>query len=214
MHHYVYELRDHQNSMSYIGVRSCRCLPEDDARYLSSSKSVRQAAARGIVFEKIILGRFRTRSAAVAAEVWLHDVFDVDLNPRFYNQAKQPSTYSQLHVGVKQSPETREKHRRAILRQNRNGHRHPMWGKHHTEESKAKTSAKLKGRPKSPETRERQRLCQANGNGHFRGHRHTEKNKQRIAESLRLAYQDGRRSLTGAALAAQRMRSQRERVDA
>jgi hypothetical protein len=88
--HYTYRLtalNPVDERIEYIGVRSCECLPEEDARYQGSSRHL----PRTIQYRKEIIAIWPTRAAAVAHEVALHDLHDVARSPRFFNKAKQTS---------------------------------------------------------------------------------------------------------------------------
>jgi hypothetical protein len=68
----------------YIGKRECYCLPEEDVRYFGSftDKTFRPT-------QKVILEIFATKEEALAAEIILHDFYQVDVNPHFANKARQ-----------------------------------------------------------------------------------------------------------------------------
>lgn len=86
-YHYVYLLINPTNDMMYIGKRSCDCLPNDDTKYMSSSKYVPKEEC-----DKLILEEFSTATEAIEYEKKLHEQFDVGVNPSFYNKSKQTST--------------------------------------------------------------------------------------------------------------------------
>lgn len=86
MNHYVYNI-SFTNGMNYIGVRSCKCLPEEDINYLGSCKSIPVEAYKGCV--KSILSTYGTRHEAVMEEVRLHTLYNVKANPNYYNQVNQ-----------------------------------------------------------------------------------------------------------------------------
>jgi hypothetical protein len=89
--HYTYRLtavNPVDERVEYIGVRSCECLPEEDTRYLGSSRHL----PRDLEYRKEILAVWPTRAEAVAHEVALHDLHDVARSPRFFNKAKQKTT--------------------------------------------------------------------------------------------------------------------------
>jgi len=71
----------------YIGSRpsGCECLPEDDP-YMGSfrDKSFHPTC-------KIILGVYTSSEECLQAEIDLHNLFEVDVNPHFVNKAKQTS---------------------------------------------------------------------------------------------------------------------------
>lgn len=73
-YHYVYYSWE-QWGRGYIGVRSCRCLPEEDTKYLGSYRDKTFKPT-----EKIILQTFSTRKEANIAEIKLHDFYDVGIN--------------------------------------------------------------------------------------------------------------------------------------
>lgn len=86
MYHYVYYSYE-EWGRGYIGVRSCKCLSEEDTKYLGSfyDKSFKPT-------EKVILSAFETREDALKAEIALHDFYKVHKNPHFANKAMQTST--------------------------------------------------------------------------------------------------------------------------
>lgn len=88
----------------YIGKRECLCLPEEDTKYFGSftDKTFNPT-------QKIVLSVFDTREAAYAAEILLHEFYDVCKNPHFANRARQTSTgfYSDP-TGKKKSDEQKK----------------------------------------------------------------------------------------------------------
>lgn len=148
-HHYVYEIVNLVNHMKYIGVRSCTCVPEKDTRYMSSSEYVKAAIKEfGLAtFEKKILAVFETRELAVAHEVHLHAILNVDYDDGYYNRAKQKTTGFDTSSLV--------------------GEKNWFYGKHHSEATKQKLREKNLGKPspwkgKSPSQKTRELLRQAN----------------------------------------------------
>lgn len=104
--HYTYQLvgRDSTTGYltSYIGVRSCNCYPHHDTNYYGSSKHLPHDIKT--THRKSILGVFPTRQEALKNEIYLHELYEVAVNPMFYNKAKQTSTgFDQS--GVKASDE-------------------------------------------------------------------------------------------------------------
>lgn len=96
MHHYTYfitNIHPVDERKYYIGSRSCKCDPVNDVKYMSSSKDLKEEITKyGIQnFKKEILNVFETRDLALFDEIKLHIDFDVDINPNFYNKAKQTS---------------------------------------------------------------------------------------------------------------------------
>jgi hypothetical protein len=72
----------------YIGsrTRSINVSPEEDTYYGSFSDKTFTPT------EKIILGVYETAEEAIAAEIALHEFFDVVPNPHFANRSKQTSS--------------------------------------------------------------------------------------------------------------------------
>lgn len=103
MYHYTYKIHYSDNKY-YIGIRSCKCLPEEDTKYLGSSKYT----PNDLVVKKEILATFPTRVLAIEHEVYLHQLYDIAKNPLFYNQAKQTSKKFDV-TGTKQSKEHSQK---------------------------------------------------------------------------------------------------------
>jgi hypothetical protein len=164
----------------YIGKRECKCLLQEDVKYFGSfkDKSFRPT-------QKIILEVFSSREEALEAEIFLHNFFEVDVNPHFANKAKQTSKkFSFDSTGRKHKPETIEKmknfspsdsHRAAIIKANKD--------RVHTPEMRERNrQAQLKLKRKHPpefieELRERMLT-----NNPFKGKHHTEENKQLLRE--------------------------------
>lgn len=88
MNHYVYLLIHDQTGLMYIGARSCKGSPEEDS-YMSSS-SLGKAYCSNC--DKLVLATFTTRAEAVSYEIYLHKLFDVGVNPLFFNKSKQTSS--------------------------------------------------------------------------------------------------------------------------
>ncbi len=65
-YHYTYKITDLDTNKFYIGVRSCDCKPEDDVKYLGSSKTFKPKNYR-----KEILCSFPSRRDANIAEMGL-----------------------------------------------------------------------------------------------------------------------------------------------
>jgi len=65
-YYYVYMMT--AKDAFYIGSRSCKCLPEDDIHYQSSSELVKHLMLNGVKFNKIILGAYDTKAEAFKIE--------------------------------------------------------------------------------------------------------------------------------------------------
>lgn len=129
MYHYTYLIKSKTNKMKYIGVRSCKCRPEDDD-YWGSSKHLPKDIK--ITHNRRVLKEHASRKEAVEHEILLHNKYDVGKNPNFYNKSKQTS-----------------------LSYDTSGIPNP-----HSAETRAKLSAALKGKKRTPEMVEamRQRM--------------------------------------------------------
>lgn len=99
MYHYTYKIH-YSTGKFYIGVRTSKCLPEEDTKYLGSSKYT----PNNLVVMKEILQVFPTRKQAIEHEVTLHKKYDIAKNPNFYNRAKQVSKKFDV-TGIKQTKE-------------------------------------------------------------------------------------------------------------
>lgn len=89
MYHYVYLLTNKEDKRHYIGVRTSSVTPKQDP-YMSSCKKVTKDYLLNC--KKTILRIFDSRKEACAYEVLLHNKYDVGINPKFFNGAKQTST--------------------------------------------------------------------------------------------------------------------------
>ena len=90
MHHYTYLIWHKSSRMKYIGVRSSTLTPNNDTDYWGSSKHLPVDVAT--THKKRVLKTFSTRKEALQHEIYLHNKYDVAVNPYFYNKAKQTST--------------------------------------------------------------------------------------------------------------------------
>ena len=134
--HYVYYSYE-EFGRGYIGVRSTKFDPSKD-KYMGSFRDKFFKPTN-----KIILGTFDTRKEALAAEIKLHNFYDVGQNPHFANRSKQTSTgFTPPLVngmsGKTHSEEARRKMSEAAKR--RTGEKASMWGKTHSEEVRKKMS--------------------------------------------------------------------------
>ena len=98
--HYVYVITELSTSMKYIGVRSCKILPEHDLgiKYFSSSrnkdfiKNQKDCKKKNIINYKYeILSVHDTRKSACNEEIRLHELYNVDHDCMFYNRTKAAS---------------------------------------------------------------------------------------------------------------------------
>ena len=94
MNHYVYRITNKVTKLHYYGKRSCACDPKLDLgiKYFSSSKDKAFILDQKINtnnYKYKIIKKFNTAKEAIAYEIKLHDKFNVGVNPKFYNRAKQ-----------------------------------------------------------------------------------------------------------------------------
>jgi hypothetical protein len=136
MKHYVYYSYE-EWGRGYLGVRSCDCDVELDSNYLGSYRDKDFCPT-----QKIVVAEFETRKEAVAAEILLHDFFDVAVNPKFANLSKATSTGFDK-TGVKASKDTLLRMREAQL------------GKKHTEKTRQKLSEVHIGKTHTEETKKK-----------------------------------------------------------
>jgi hypothetical protein len=134
--HYVYYSYE-QWGRGYIGARTCVCKPEKDISYFGSftDKTFNPT-------EKIILQVYETREEAIAAEITLHEFYDVASNPHFANRARQTSMgFCVQGTTHPHSEETKRK-----LSEAQSGENNPMFGKTHSEETKRKMAEAKRGK--------------------------------------------------------------------
>ncbi len=152
MNHYTYMITVKNPTDArrlYLGVRSCKVIPEEDF-YFGSCKPFRawQKQHGTGCLEKQVLAVWPTREEALSHEILLHDCFDVAANPEFWNQAKQTAekfdtsgtTHIAYNKGMKWTDE--QKKRLSQIRK----------GRVISEETRIKISQAQKGR-KMPEER-------------------------------------------------------------
>lgn len=94
--HYVYRITNILEKKHYIGVRSCDIEPYLDLgiKYKSTSKNsdfVKDQNENPQNYIYQILDFFTTKEDAIKREMYLHEIYKVDLNESFYNIRKQSS---------------------------------------------------------------------------------------------------------------------------
>jgi hypothetical protein len=125
-YHYVYYSYESWGR-GYIGKRTCKCQPQDDVQYFGSFSDKTFNPGN-----KIIIACFNTSEEALAAEIALHEFYDVAVNPHFANRARQSSKFFNTE-GVAKAAEHKEKIRLSNL------------GRKRSEESKRRMSEAKKG---------------------------------------------------------------------
>jgi len=144
MKHYLYKITNIETNQYYVGVRSHK-EPIIDKYMGSSSIWTRDwiKENKDILVKEIIDDSFQTREEANIGEVELLQKYELDdfcINCLY---KRIPS-----HLGIKQSEEW-------VNKRIHSGENAPMYGKHHTEETKQKISNKLKGREVSQEAKQK-----------------------------------------------------------
>jgi len=152
----------------YIGKRECWCLPEEDIKYFGSFRDKTFKPT-----EKIILEVFRTRKEAMQAEIYLHNFYQVDINPHFANKAKATSTGFYICMEGESNPMSKMK-----------GEKSPFYGKKLTEEHKQKLKEARKNKLHTEETKRKIGKSKI-GNINMLGKKHSEKTKQLMSESAK-----------------------------
>ena len=96
-YHYVYRITNKIENKHYIGVRSCDIEPYLDLgfKYKGTSKDLdfvkdQQNNPQNYIYQ--ILDFFSSREKAIKREMYLHEIYNVDLSESFYNISKQCST--------------------------------------------------------------------------------------------------------------------------
>lgn len=110
-YHYVYRITNKEVGKYYYGKRSSKIPPKDDLgiRYFSSSTDKEFLIDQKVNADRYkykIVRKFKTSEEAIAFEVILHSKFNVSINQKFYNKAKQTSIGFDT-TGIKYTDERR-----------------------------------------------------------------------------------------------------------
>lgn len=97
MFHYVYRITNVVLGKHYYGIRSSKIHPTHDlgTNYFSSSRDeefMNEQHANSHHFKYKVVMICKSRRAALRVEIKLHNKFNVGLNEKFYNRAKQTSS--------------------------------------------------------------------------------------------------------------------------
>lgn len=147
IYHYTYRIDNLINGKYYYGKHSAESLDND---YMGSGKLIIKAIDKwGIEnFKKTILKTFPTSEEAFAHEAEIVTQKEVD-DPMCYNIAL--GGYGGNLIAGKSEEEKSAIHKKISETRKTNGlsagENNPMYGKHHSEESKKKMSENLKGYP-------------------------------------------------------------------
>lgn len=107
MNHYTYMLTNKDNGRKYIGVRSCKCAPEDDIGYMSSSKYVKADGVEN--FSKVVLGMFDSRAEAEKDETRRLTEAGARNSEEYYNRCHGAEGFSTSGLTKHTSKMIREK---------------------------------------------------------------------------------------------------------
>lgn len=186
MNHYTY-LITYDDGKKYMGVRSCKCSPEQDIAYFGSSK---HTPDKTHVVSKEILAKYPTREKAITAEIHYHQLHDIAANPQYYNKAKQTAKgFDTLGVRFIRHPEHTDKIRKALLGRKRSpeeclaisegkkGKSH----KPHSATTKRKIGKAHKGKTVDKSSLEKMVTTRKNNGSYC----HKESTKKRISSSLK-----------------------------
>lgn len=151
----------------YIGVRQSKIEPEKDSYYGSFyDKNFKPN-------HKKILGIHDNRNDAIQAEIYWHNLFQVDKNPLFVNQSKQTSNkFDYDWTGKFLSQETKNKLSKFRIEYYKTN-AHPWTNRKHSQESKEKMSKSLSGK---------------NSPWYGKSHKESTKKKQSEAKKSRVIY--------------------------
>jgi hypothetical protein len=103
----------------YFGSRGCKCLPEEDIKYLGSSRNKTFKPTHKIILKD----DYATREEAYADEIILQQHYKVVENPHFANRSYQTST-GFTTSGIKVTDEYRQK-----MSEVTKGEKNGMYGK-------------------------------------------------------------------------------------
>lgn len=150
-HHYVYRSYE-PLGRSYIGKRSCLCLPEGDIQYLGSYSD-----PDFFPTQKEILAICESSEHALQVEIFFHEFYDIGRNPMFANKVKQTSKYFNAE-GVPKSDQHKQRIKSSLLGLPKSeSHRLNLslakQGKPVSEACRLAQIAAVKGKPKSSEHR-------------------------------------------------------------
>ncbi len=116
---YTYQVYDPITGKSYIGSKYAKgCNPDNTKEYMGSPREgeyLEILRTRKHTLEKIILATWDTKEEVLLHEALLHDCFDVDNNPNFFNRSKQTSSkFSYSPDGKKMPRHGVEKMRKSL----------------------------------------------------------------------------------------------------
>jgi len=198
--HYVYRITNFIDNKHYYGARSTNMNPIEELgiSYFSSSldgyfKEDQLLNTNNYKYK--IIRIFENREDAISFEIYLHNKFNVAINPNFYNNAKQTSTgfdrLGKLHTNETKNKIGEKNKNRKVSEETRSKLSDLSKGRVLSKETKEKMS-----KPKSQETKEKMRLnalnrspeLQQKMNESQKGWKHTEETKKKISNSRKNKY--------------------------
>jgi len=95
-YHFVYRITNTYINKHYYGIRTSEITPKKDLgiTYFSSSSDkefIKDQKENPQNYKYKVLKVFSTREEAIEMEIMLHKKFDIGINEKFYNKAKQTS---------------------------------------------------------------------------------------------------------------------------
>lgn len=182
---YIYVLENKINKKCYVGQTRKRVMKRIK-RHINN----RINYPIGNALNKHGIDNFRIHIFCIPN--WLLNEYEVDLIAKLKTQ--KPNGYN-IEAGGKYQPLSQHsinkiKETKAINKSSR-GIKNPMYGKHHTEETKKKISVANKGKIRTEEFRNRMSILNSGKNNSFYGKKHTEE----IIEKLRNINTGKKRSL-------------------
>lgn len=214
IHHYVYRITNKVNNMHYYGRRSSKIAPLLDLgiKYFSSSKDkafIKDQKINSHNYEYVVIAVLDSVQEAIEMEVYLHQIYDVGVNPRFYNKVKQTSTKFDFsgnchtdntkkrlslmflgannpNYGNKLSEEAKKRisnanKNRVVSKETKNKLKESRKGKKHSVESIEKIRQKKLGVPRSEKTKEKLRAAMSGKNNPNYGKPRSEEFKSKVS---------------------------------
>lgn len=176
-YYYVYRISDIVENKHYYGKRSCSVEPELDLgiKYFSSSKDkefIKDQKENPSKYEYIIIARCDNDEEALDIEIYLHNYYNVGVNNRFYNKAKQTTSAFSFDATGASRPKTQE-HRDKISK--------ALTGNRLSDETKAKLSAAKKGKKPNNYGKPRSAEAKAKASIAMKGRKISEELKQKLS---------------------------------
>lgn len=193
IYHYIYQISNKLNNCIYVGVRSCKGLPQEDIDYMGSGDAIKAAIVKyGIEnFEKIILSQYPSRKEAMEAEasivnaefVLREDTYNLTLGGfggSVKGHKKSNEHRRKLSIAKKgqtcphKGKELSAQHKQRISESNKN----KVFTEAHRQNLSMARNLRTKLRPDSAETRRKKSVA-------LLGRTRSEETKRKISETKR-----------------------------